>query len=67
MPKHSWIWEYYTTSGNSSVKCVKCDKKLKYDKCTTNLIKHMKVHDIFKDTERNTIIEDGRPYEGNLF
>ena len=68
MPKRSWVWDHYSNPENGVMVCSTCNKKLKYDKCTTNLIKLAKIHNISKKTDSNdnTILENGCPYEGIL-
>lgn len=62
MPKRSWVWQYYSTPEDSYVACNVCSKKLKYDKCTTNLIKHVKLHDISKPTEECSTVGESCSY-----
>ena len=68
MPKRSWIWEFYSGPENNYVTCNACNKKLKFDKCTTNLIKHMKTHNISKpDNSDISIVDENYSfYQGTL-
>lgn len=46
MPKRSWVWEHYNDCEGGSAACNICAKRIKCDKCTINLIKHLKVYKI---------------------
>ncbi|KAK2579952.1 hypothetical protein KPH14_007632 [Odynerus spinipes] len=49
MPKRSWVWKHYDSCDGQS-ECKICAKRIKSDKCTTNMMKHLKVLEIYKET-----------------
>ncbi|XP_036336415.1 uncharacterized protein LOC118746656 [Rhagoletis pomonella] len=60
MAPSSEVWRYFTKSNSSEASCKMCPKKVRFCGNTSNLHKHMKVHEI--NTSKNNVEEgNGNP------
>ncbi|XP_076649885.1 E3 SUMO-protein ligase ZBED1-like [Halictus rubicundus] len=62
----SWVWNYFKHNDEDyEVECNVCAKRLKFSKCTTNMIKHANTHGISKEFVAQDTTEEYTPYTEN--